>query len=424
MVSIQGVIYRKGKVYGEERLQLLLPESLRTELFHALHDDLGHQGRDRTVSLFKERFYWSGMDSYIAKSVSRCERCIRRKAKSTTANMVPIQYMAPKDVICIDFLSLEVSNGGYENILVITDHFSRYAQAYPTRNQTAKTTARVLFDNFVVHYGFPARIHSDQGANFESAVVKELCSLAGITKGRTTPYHPIGNGMVERFNQTLLKMLGTLGDSQMADWKAHVPCLVHAYNATHHESTNYSPYFLMFGRHPRLAIDAFLGLPTDSLTSGMHSEYVSKLRIRLCSAYEKAREYAAKTSTAQKSRFDEKARSSVLVPGDRVLVRNVRIRGKQKLADRWECEPYVVVRQHNVDIPVYEVKREGSRQKTRTLHRNLLLPFMAVDDSEENASPQKYIIPMRSSPDQQSHSISIHSILSPFDDDVTHELLP
>ena len=90
------------------------------------------------------------------------------------------------------------------SILVITDHFTRYAQAFPTRNQLAKTTARILFEQFIVHYGFPARLHCDQERNFGSNVIQELCSLAGVKKSRTTPYHPMGNGMVQRFNQTLL----------------------------------------------------------------------------------------------------------------------------------------------------------------------------------------------------------------------------
>ena len=125
----------------------------------------------------------------------------------------------PMELVCIDFLSLERSKGGNEHILVITDHFTRYAQAFPTRNQLAKTTAKVLFENFIVHHGFPARLHSDQGRNFESNVIKELCSLAGVDKLRTTPHHRMGNGMVERFNQTLLKMLGTLEEHQKHDWK-------------------------------------------------------------------------------------------------------------------------------------------------------------------------------------------------------------
>ena len=155
------------------------------------------------------------------------------------------------------------SKGGHKNILVIIDHFTRYAQAFPTRNQLAKTTAKVLFENFIVHYGFPAHLHCEQGRNFESSVIKELCNLAGVEKCRTTPYHPMGKGMVERFNQTLLNMLGTLEDRQKVDWKSYVAPLVHSYNATRHDSTGYTPYFLMFGRHLRLAVDAYLGINTS-----------------------------------------------------------------------------------------------------------------------------------------------------------------
>ena len=139
-----------------------------------------------------------------------------------------------------------------------------YAQALPSKNQTSKTTARLLFDIFICHYGLPACLHSDQGRNFKSQVIKELCSIANIEKSRTTPYHPMGNGMPERFNQTLLNMLGTLEDHQKSDWKSYVPSLVHAYNSTRQESTGYSPHFLMFGRHPRFAVDAFLGIRPES----------------------------------------------------------------------------------------------------------------------------------------------------------------
>ena len=208
------------------------------------------------------------------------------------------------EIVFIDYLSLEPSKGGVENILVITDHFTRYAQAFPTKNQTARTTARVLFDNFIVHYGFPVRIHSDQGQCFESKLIKELCSIADVEKSRTTPYHPMGNGQVERFNQTLLQMLGTLDESKKSDWKAHVPSLVHAYNSTLYDSTGYSPFFLMFGRHPRLAIDAFFGLSPDVLAAKTHTEYVKKLRQRLSFAYQKASREARTSAAHHKSNYD------------------------------------------------------------------------------------------------------------------------
>ena len=134
-----------------------------------------------------------------------------------SAELINIQSTQSMELVCIDFLSLETSKGGYENIHVITEHFTGYAQAFPTRNQTATTTAKVLFEDFKVHYGFPGRIHSDQGRNFESSSIKELCKLASVEKSRTTPYHPMGNGMVERFNQTLLNMLGALEENQKAD---------------------------------------------------------------------------------------------------------------------------------------------------------------------------------------------------------------
>ena len=385
-----GILYRTGSVNHQEFQQLVVPLTYRDDIFEALHSDLGHQGRDRTTSLIKQRFFWPGIDSFVAERVRQCHRCIMRKSNpGISAELVNIVSTAPMEIVCVDFLSLERSKGGIENVLVITDHFSRYAQAFPTRNQTARTTARILFDQFIVHYGFPARLHSDQGQNFESKLIKELCDIAGVEKSRTTPYHAMGNGQVERFNQTLLQMLGTLEEYQKSDWKAHVPTLVHAYNATMHDSTGYSPYFLMFGRHPRLAIDAFLGLSPDPLSAKHQTEYARKLRERLHFAYRTAQKATQKSAAKHKATYDLKARHSTLHEGDRVLVKNVGIRGKQKLADRWERTPYIIKCQPNPDIPVYEVQSENPRaRKTRTLHRNLLLPFSSVGLPRGRVAPK------------------------------------
>ena len=112
------------------------------------------------------------------------------------------------EMISIDYLSLERSKGGFENILVKTDHFTRYAQAIPTRDQTAKTTAEALLSVFVNDYGFPLKLHSDRVANFEGKIIAELCKLTGMYKSRTMPYHATGNGQCERLNRSLLNMLG------------------------------------------------------------------------------------------------------------------------------------------------------------------------------------------------------------------------
>ena len=354
---VDNVLYRNTVIDGEQTQQLVLPNSFKDIVLKHLHDDVGHQGRDRTLSLVRSRFFWPGLESDVQQKVRNCERCIKRKTiPKPSAELVNIISHQPMELVCIDFLGLERSKGGYENILVITDHFTRYAQAFPTRNQLATTTAKILFDNFIVHYGFPARLHSDQGRNFESKVIKELCKLAGVQKSRTTPYHAMGNGMTERFNRTLLNMLGTLKDHQKQDWKSYVAPLVHSYNATRHDSTGYSPFFLMFGRHPRLAVDAYLGIesPETPLVSSKE-HYATKLKKRLEFAYKIASREAKKSAERNKLNYDVRVREATLDVGDRVLVRQVGLKGKHKLADKWQKDPFIVVGIPTNNIPVFRV---------------------------------------------------------------------
>ncbi len=131
-------------------------------------------------------------------------------------------------------------------------------------------------------------------------------------------------------------MLGTLDDYEKSDWKSYVAPLVHAYNATRHDSTGFSPHYLLFGWHPRLAVDAYLGVDNVADSSGSRESYVIKLKKRLDYAYKVASEAAKKNSARYKTQYDSKVRESTLEVGDRILIRNVSIRGKHKLADRWE----------------------------------------------------------------------------------------
>ncbi|KAK7906944.1 hypothetical protein WMY93_015556 [Mugilogobius chulae] len=242
----------------------------------------------------------------------------------------------------------------------------------PTPNQRAKTVAKALWDNFLIHYGIPERLHSDQGPDFESHTIKELCQMAGIHKIHTTPYHPRGNP-VERFNRTLLNMLGTLQEQDKTHWKDFVKPLVHAYNCTRNDVTGYSPYELMFGRQPRLPVDLAFGLPVSEKQSTSHLQYIENLKAHLEESYKIATKNAEKVMGRNKSRFDKKVTASELSVGDRVLVRNVKVRGKHKLADRWEPDVYVIEKKAGT-LPVYTVKPEGKDHPIRTLHRDLLLP--------------------------------------------------
>ena len=110
--------------------------------------------------------------------------------------------------------NIEPSKGNAENVLIVSDHFTRYAQAFPLKLQTALTTAKLLWNNFILHYGFPAKIITDQGQNFESELIENLCQVAEMKKMCISPYHPQTNGQCEHFNSTLLNILGTLTPEQ------------------------------------------------------------------------------------------------------------------------------------------------------------------------------------------------------------------
>lgn len=264
----------------------------------------------------------------------------------------------------------------------------------------------------MVHYGIPEKLHSDQGLDFESRTIKELCQVAGIHKVRTTPYHPRGNP-VERFNRTLLDMLGTLQDQDKACWRDHVRPLVHAYNCTRNEVTGFTPYELMFGRQPRLPVDLAFKLPVQEGQHSSHSEYVQNLKSRLKDSYKIAMDKAAKMAHKNKTRFDRRVTASDLEAGDRVLVRNVRIRGRHKLSDKWESTVHIVVRRAGT-LPVYTVKPENRDGPLRTLHRDLLLPCGYLPVEEGSESVQK---PVPRRPGTRAHPAVEEEDSSNEDDD-------
>ena len=181
------------------------------------------------------------------------------------------------------------------------DHCTRFAQAYATRDKSAKTAADKLFDDFIIRFGFPETIHYDQGGEFENKLFYNLEILSGVKHSRTTPYHPQRNGQVERFNRTLLSMLRALPEKQKTRWRDHLNKVVHAYNCTRHDSTGFSPFYLLFGRTQRLPILMFGLKPPDGYTT--YPEYVRNWRRAMKEAYNLASAQTRKSAdnTTRKS---------------------------------------------------------------------------------------------------------------------------
>uniref|UniRef100_A0A671QQC8 Integrase catalytic domain-containing protein n=1 Tax=Sinocyclocheilus anshuiensis TaxID=1608454 RepID=A0A671QQC8_9TELE len=225
----------------------------------------------------------------------------------------------PLEVVAVDFTTLEPATDGWENVLVVTDVFTKFSQAFPTRDQKAETTAKILLREWFLKYGVPQRLHSDQGRNFESAVIAELCKLYGVKKTRTTPHHPQGNPQCERFNRTLHDLLKSLPPEKKHRWPDHLSELVYAYNVTPHSSTGYSPYYLLFGVQPHLPVDALLG--QEPVTEDK-PDWLKVHQERLRDAHVRAKEYAERKAAERARQHEEKVYCPAVEVGQHVYLRH------------------------------------------------------------------------------------------------------
>ena len=321
LLVLHGLIYRKIRLknHDEDTYQFVVPKEYRNLALKLVHDSFGHLGIDRTTAMMQARFFWLKMADEIRTYIRSCARCFRFKQTPEQEEMVSVEATYPLQLVHMDFLQIgskRKDKGKAIYVLVITDHFTRYAQAYVTTNQTAQTVAKTFLNQFVVHYGWPEKILTDQARDFEGKVFKKICDEALIKKLRTTPYHPQGNGQPERFNRTLLLMLGTLPVRSKKRWQHWVATLTHAYNCSKSRVTGYSPYFLMYGREPRIPVDEEFGVTFPLKEADLaRLDYVNNLKEQLQIAYKIAQEQIAKDATRRKLYYDRKFHCMEVGPG-------------------------------------------------------------------------------------------------------------
>ena len=316
------------------------------------------------------------------KAIANCGRCIQYEAKGQLPPMQPIICTEPMELVHIDYVGMEVTVATdkkpvVKNVLVVIDHFMRYVQAFVTKNHMARTTVRVLYNNYFSVFGFPQCLMSDQGTEFCGKVIAAMCSLLGVEKIWTTPYRPQTNGSAERVHQILQCMIGKLDPEKRKKWPAHIGLIIIAYNLTRSLVTGYSPYYLMFGRRPRLPIDLLFPTHRTQMLTRTIDKYVASLYDCLRDSLVIARDCAIKEAQRQKRLYDCKVGAIELRPGDHVLVCLDAFRGqRRKLKNRWGDDLHTVVT-HVVDgIPAYVVKNNRTGKK-KVVHRGRLLLWFA-----------------------------------------------
>ena len=386
-----GVLHRITNDGIEEYHQLVLPLEYRHKVLKMLHDDMGHQGEERTIQLVRERFYWTGMANDIVRYVNHCKRCNTAKGhyQGVNTQQGSLEAERPLELLCMDFTVIDQSKTGKENVLVLTDVFTKFSQAYVTPNQKAITVAKILVDKWFPTYGVPTRVHSDQGKSFDNNVIDSICHMYGIKRSMTTPYNPRGNSQCERFNRTLHNLLKTLAKEEKGNWPKYLPSLIFAYNATPHSSTGLQPYQLMFGRKAQTPCDSWLGLSKYEEDKPISKfAWVQEQKEYLLSANKRAQRGIKLDKERSKKRTGGKELS--IPKGNLVLIRD-HPPGRNKIQDNYKSAPYVVVGLRK-DQNVYDVQTPGKKGKIKTYNRRQLYDLKINEDNYEKNEEAEVIV--------------------------------
>ena len=362
--------------------QLVVPQALQGEVLSAIHNSVmsGHLGVKKTVSKAKKYFYWFQMQNSVQSWIQNCKVCSARKhpRKSPRAPLKKYTAGYPLDRACTDILGpFPTSNNGNRYILLVMDQFTRWVEAYAIPDFTAQTVAHKIVHEFVSRFGTPLELHSDQGRNYESKLFREMCVALDIHKTRTSPYHPQSNGVVERFNSTLVNMIASYVSKNQKDWDVNLPLLTAAYRCCDHASTGYTPNMLMLGREVFLPVQIALGSLHPHQDPVGTNEYVSDLRDKMSVVFSHVREHLQKAQILQKKDYDSRIALKTYKVGDAVYVldstKQIGLSPKLKL-DRWKG-PCVIIRK--ISDLLFEIK-SSSKSKSKIIHHNRLKPY--VDD--------------------------------------------
>jgi transposase InsO family protein len=351
-----------------KHIQFMVPDSMKSEVLRLTHNSLlgGHLGQKKTKRKLQQRFYWFEMREDVNVWICKCDICSRMKHnnRKPRAALGDMRVGAPLDRISVDLVGpLPETPRGNRHILVITDHFSKWAEAYPVKDQTALTCADVICKEFITKFGCPLYIHTDQGRCFEAELFQEICKLLEIQKTRTSPRNPKCNGLVERFNKTLIQMIKSFIRGDATEWDLNLQYLTAAYRASVQESTKMTPNLIMLGKETRLPADILYDKIEDTQEQLNVGEYTENLRVTLTKAHKIARKHLEKAYNRQKDQYNQPNRHQFFKPGDSVMILNeARKIGESKKLQPLYLGPVVVLEKINDLLYRIQMDEKGSQK--------------------------------------------------------------
>ncbi|KII62205.1 Retrovirus-related Pol polyprotein [Thelohanellus kitauei] len=284
----------------------------------------------------------------------------------------------------------------------MVDHFSKWVEAVALPDQTAESAARAVLSNIVSRFGVPKRIHSDCGSQFESIIFSHLCEWLKINKSRTTPYHPMGNGLVERTNRTLKEMLRQYVNQFQNDWDQYLDLVLMGIRVAKQSSTGYSPSMLIYGREIITPSEMIFEQDFEEPSHNYHV-YVEKFIDKTKKIQKLCLQNSDSARIKQKSYYDKCIRSNVYSVGDRVFLST---KGGGKLSPLFEG-PFVIKSEAHPTYIVYDPLRPTHE---RSVHHNLLFKGikLATEPRPPHVEDDKMLSPRRSKRKKKDVDYSVY----------------
>ena len=326
---VRGVLHRQfHELEGQGwRPQLVVPADRRGSLLQRFHGGMigAHLGTTRTMALAEQGFYWPGMRADVSRICNECDCAMLKRRRGRREPLHQYVVGVPMERLAMDVAGpYPVTSAGNQYCLMVGCYFSKWLECFPIPDQKATTVARKLVFEIVARYGAFRELHSDQGTNFGSKVVLEVCRLFGIHKTRTTPYHPRSDGFIERSFRTLGRCLKAACRETKQEWDELVPLILMSYRATPQASTGVTPNMMMLGRQTRLPVQAMYGAPLGpEEEASTVSEYVAALQGGLRAAYRHARAGLQRAALHQKHDYDGKVQRREYQAGELVWIHDI-----------------------------------------------------------------------------------------------------
>ena len=302
---------------------------------------------DKVYQRILKRFEWPGMKKACEKWVTACLSC--QQVKDPRKLRFPLQSIESSEfneVVQIDHQKICMTDNGYNQVLVMIDHFTKYAEAVPCITASAEETCDHLINTWIARHGCPMTFQSDNGTAFVGELTKELMRRSQVAQAHSTTYHPQTNGLVERQNRTLVSMLRVYCSRYMTDWDRYLPQVMGAYNSTQHSTTGVSPHMMLSGHEKSLPLTFFYPEYEGKKTSPQ--VYVRDVIRRQQELNDLCRRNTQQAQARQRKKFDKKtAGAKAYSVGDYVQVFQNVIppKGTKKLLKKWRG-PFMITEVH------------------------------------------------------------------------------